>query len=415
MAHVAAPAYLGDDFSTAPPGHRFSLYLPYWVRGTWAREPDKAAGKGGLPVATGKAPTFQSVVAMGQAFTASNRALVVRQSAIAAPLNEQGAMLTLHAEAVAPFTTGLGNEHPLENGFAFLNPYGLPYLPGSGVKGVLRQASRELIDHHWGSDQGWSADAVDALFGKTGETTDADGAAELQRGALTFWDVLPQIDGDALQVEVMTPHQNHYHQNDATPHESGQPNPIHFLTVPPGSKFTFHVQCDLAFLASLPPDLASNGAWQHLMNAAFVHAFQWLGFGAKTAVGYGAMKEDLDARRACELQATQRREAAQAAAREQALSEMSPQQREQHEAGQSLAEFRAALDTERQLKRYKKGSAFDELRNAFLRRAMAWTEPTLRADAARALREAYKFTDWPGNSERKKEVKLSLTALDGQP
>lgn len=415
MAHVAAPDYLGDDFSTAPPGHRFSLYLPYWIRGTWAREPDKAAGKGGLPAATGKAPTFASVVAMGQAFTALNQKLVERQKAAAALLIEQGAMLTLHARAVAPFTTGLGNEHPLENGFAFLNPYGLPYLPGSGVKGVLRQAARELIGHHWGSHQGWTDGAIDALLGKTGDTTDAEGATELQRGALTFWDVLPQIEGDALQVEVMTPHQSHYHQNGATPHESGQPNPIHFLTVPPGSKFAFHVHCDLAFLARLSPELADDGAWQRLLNAAFVHAFQWLGFGAKTAVGYGAMAEDLDARRASELRAAERRAAAQAAAREQALSEMSPQQREQHEAGQALDEFRAALDTARQLKPYKKGSAFDGLRAEFLRRAMAWTEPSLRADAARALREAYKFTDWPGNSERKKEVKLSLTALDGQP
>ena len=28
------------------------------------------------------------------------------------------------------------------------------------------------------------------------------------------------------------------------------------------------------------------------MEAAFEHAFAWLGFGAKTAVGYGAMEED---------------------------------------------------------------------------------------------------------------------------
>jgi len=29
-----------------------------------------------------------------------------------------------------------------------------------------------------------------------------------------------------------------------------------------------------------------------LLTAAFTHAFAWLGFGAKTAVGYGAMEED---------------------------------------------------------------------------------------------------------------------------
>ena len=64
----------------------------------------------------------------------------------------------LDALATAPFTTGLGNEHPLENGFAFLNPYGLPYLPGSGVKGVLRQAARELASGQWGEARGWSTE-----------------------------------------------------------------------------------------------------------------------------------------------------------------------------------------------------------------------------------------------------------------
>ena len=288
MGQAAAPAYLGNDFSKTAPGHRFSLYLPLWVRGPWTREPDKQANtKDGTP-ATGKAPTLRTVVGLGDYFADLNRKLCERQSALATPLAAQGQLLTLHAVAVAPFTTGLGNEHPLENGFAFLNPYGLPYLPGSGVKGVLRQSARELADHRWGDTQGWTDGAITALFGKAS----ADGETDHQRGALMFWDVLPQVEGDALQVEIMTPHQSHYYQNGDSPHESGQPNPINFLTVPPGSKFVFHVQCDLPFLKRLPLELAADGQWQQLLGAALQHAFQWLGFGAKTAVGYGAMHEE---------------------------------------------------------------------------------------------------------------------------
>ncbi|HWO99019.1 MAG TPA: RAMP superfamily CRISPR-associated protein [Methylococcus sp.] len=77
------------------------------------------------------------------------KALADRQTALAATVPAE-ALLKLEATGVAPFTTGLGNEHPLENGFAFLNPYGLPYLPGSGVKGILRQAARELASGTWG-------------------------------------------------------------------------------------------------------------------------------------------------------------------------------------------------------------------------------------------------------------------------
>jgi CRISPR-associated protein Cmr6 len=39
------------------------------------------------------------------------------------------------------------------------------------------------------------------------------------------------------------------------------------------------------------PDLAEGNCWQQLLRAAFEHAFAWLGFGAKTAVGYGSMTQ----------------------------------------------------------------------------------------------------------------------------
>ena len=190
--------------------------------------------------------------------------------------------MRLDARAIAPFTTGLGNEHPLENGFAFLNPYGLPYLPGSGVKGVLRQAAHELASGEWDDSHGWSEEPcyplliggkpvldakkqpvvlsmLDVLFGR--ETS--SGESDHVRGALMFWDVIPQVEGDSLMVEIMTPHQGHYYQwkkdqrgneIEVPPHESGQPNPISFLTVPPGSRFVFHVRCDLALLGRLAPD-----------------------------------------------------------------------------------------------------------------------------------------------------------------
>jgi CRISPR-associated protein Cmr6 len=214
-------------------------------------------------------------------------------------------LLRIEAKAIAPFTTGLGNEHPLENGFAFLNPYGLPYLPGSGVKGVLRQAARELAGGQWGDDKGWSEDPryeirvsedpdepplrltmLDVLFGR--ETK--PGEQEHFRGALCFWDVIPEIEGDSLLVEIMTPHYADYYQQGVPPHDSGEPKPISFLTVPPGSRFLFHVTCDTLHLERTAPDLAKDGHWKQLIEAAFEHAFRWLGFGAKTAVGYGAMR-----------------------------------------------------------------------------------------------------------------------------
>jgi CRISPR-associated protein Cmr6 len=323
MPIAAVPTYLrGQDFSGASPGMRFGMYLTLWgvnrrsqallwtthdigyeVRGQQRQEREVRYEN--------KVSALTDARRLNRNDKASMNALHERQVLGFKTSVPADAGLCLDALAVAPFTTGLGNEHPLENGFAFLNPYGLPYLPGSGVKGVLRQAARELASGDWGDTRGWSEDPrypllrdgkpvvdskrqpvvlsmLDVLFGR--ETP--AGESEHVRGALTFWDVIPQIAGGSLAVEIMTPHQTHYYQKGDVPHESGQPNPISFLTVPPGSRFVFHVQCDRMLLGRLAPDLVAAARWKALLDAAFRHAFEWLGFGAKTAVGYGQMKPD---------------------------------------------------------------------------------------------------------------------------
>jgi CRISPR-associated protein Cmr6 len=244
---------------------------------------------------------LDAACALNETDGAALRALANRQRRLTEPLEKSGAALVLDAIAVAPFTTGLGNEHPLENGFAFLSPYGLPYLPGIGVKGVVRQAAGELASGEWGDTGGWNSaesypleigerticlSLTDVLFGREAPP----GEREHVRGALTFWDVFPQIEGDRLLVEVMTAHQSHYYQRDDTPHDSGSPVPINFLTIPPNSRFVFPVLCSLPHLRRLAPPLAAGDRWRDLVGAAFRHAFEWLGFGAKTAVGYGALK-----------------------------------------------------------------------------------------------------------------------------
>lgn len=347
MPVAAVPAYLGDDFSSASPGMRFGMYLMVWGIDRQTRDllwgthdidyEVRGQDRQERPVKhENKVSALAAAKRLNDGDQRTMKALLARQKQVfdAVPGDRS---LRLDALAIAPFTTGLGNEHPLENGFAFLNPYGLPYLPGSGVKGVLRQAARELASGEWGDAQGWSDDKryalmqgkddrrrvvldqnrqpvmlspLDVLFGR--ETVGGD--SDHVRGALVFWDVIPQIKGDSLAVDIMTPHQGHYYQKksdrksgDSTaPHESGQPNPISFLTVPPGSGFAFHLQCDLEHLARLAPELAVDGRWKSLVTAAFEHAFQWLGFGAKTAVGYGALTRDKAASARYETEAAAR-------------------------------------------------------------------------------------------------------------
>ncbi|MDQ7017079.1 MAG: type III-B CRISPR module RAMP protein Cmr6 [Gammaproteobacteria bacterium] len=267
---AAVPQYLGDQFQTASPGMRFGYYLPLWMEGSFKRLEDKT-------------DALKKACAFTEGDKQHVKRLVERQAAMAEMLSAER-LCRLEAKSTAPFSTGLGNEHPLENGFAFLNPYGLPYLAGSGVKGVLRQAARELAglgEYEWDIDSKWDQARMDALFGKE----DSNNA---QRGALQFWDVIPEM--GRLQVEVMTPHQGHYYKDADQPHDSGQPIPINFVTVPAKTDFVFHVVCDETLLHRVTPCLLQE--WQTLLEEAFEHAFEWLGFGAKTAVGYGAMEWD---------------------------------------------------------------------------------------------------------------------------
>ncbi|MBW1963132.1 MAG: hypothetical protein JRJ04_16955, partial [Deltaproteobacteria bacterium] len=87
-----------------------------------------------------------------------------RQDKSAEALGEM--VWTLPTVTTSPFVTGVGMEHPLENGFAFLSPYGLPYLPGSSVKGVLRKAAEELALMEDDADRkGWDIFTLWRLFG----------------------------------------------------------------------------------------------------------------------------------------------------------------------------------------------------------------------------------------------------------
>jgi hypothetical protein len=133
MTRIAVPEAIGrsldlnDGFREAAPGHRFLMYLPMW-------KPDWSLDKGA------KASAARACCPMPTAVGQLRAGVCQRQGVLAAA---QGA-LTIEALSTAPFATGLGNEHPIENGFAFLTPYGLPYLAGSGLKGVLRRAAQEL-------------------------------------------------------------------------------------------------------------------------------------------------------------------------------------------------------------------------------------------------------------------------------
>jgi len=164
------------------------------------------------------------------------------------------------------FVTGLGRNHPVENGFAWHHTLGVPYLPGSSVKGMLRAWCRDWLDE----------DRPD-LFGDGPTPTDPDAG---RVGGVVFLDALPTRPVK-LRADVMTPHYQPYHtgrpETAPIPGDWFSPNPIPFLTVAPGQAFHFAV---LARTGAAAGDLV----W---VRDRLIEALEWIGAGAKTATGYG--------------------------------------------------------------------------------------------------------------------------------
>jgi len=359
----AAPSYVGTEFGACPPGHRFRMYFDVWSD-RWGTQ-TISIKKGKPHFSDNKGPAMTRVVPVGP-FSDLADALAERQGSIA-PTPESDTALQVTAWCTAPLATGLGMEHPIENGFAFLDPYGLPYLPGSSIKGVLRRAAEELALFEPDASHGWSILAIWWLLGFdatsgffSGQGTPRDGEdpvvaeerkrwrdayleqgardhealieafidlalqkesersaarqdperflARLQddtslrssihlRGSLDFWDAYPKLPGTrsrSLHLDIMTPHFGHYSQGKGTepPGDWGDPVPIQYLTLPQATELRFVVTLDP--VGSLPEALLVKGEderprWKQLVDAALTHAFEWIGFGAKTSQGYGLM------------------------------------------------------------------------------------------------------------------------------
>lgn len=381
MAMAAVPKYLGEDFSGADPGARFGLCFAGW-RDDWSQ--DK----------TGKTDALKGVVNLSADCRQRLTALIDRQKVLAAV--QGSGLLTVVAVSTSPFVTGTGMEHPLENGFAFLAPYGLPYLPGSGIKGVLRRAAQDMAgvgtEFIYPNPAGWQADDIDMLFGKETESRDADTART--RGVLQIWDVMPLPAGDQLGIDVMTPHHGAYYRGDSTPADCESPVPIPFLVVPAGSRFTFHVVCDDRRLSD-----ALRERWRGLLEAAFAHAFDWLGFGAKTGVGYGQMGEDPAAaeKRAAETVRQAKAEAARIEA------EKPPEQRE-------IERLQAMLDEARASNRKQRaGGDLQQLFREIAEAAIGWPAHR-KAQVLPLLQEISK--SWLEGDEKKRR-KTYLDPLQG--
>jgi CRISPR-associated protein Cmr6 len=154
-----------DFIEKAPPGHKFGPFFNIWSR-DWSIPKE------------GKIQALKDVCALGRDASNLLNELLNRQKRMVQLCGED--IFSISGMSSSPFMTGVGMEHPLEIGFAFLNPYGIPYLPGASVKGVIRKAAEDLALGFYGDQtDGWSILDVWWLFGFEAESAYLTGKAPI--------------------------------------------------------------------------------------------------------------------------------------------------------------------------------------------------------------------------------------------
>ena len=172
---------------------------------------------------------------------------------------------------------GIGAEHVQETNMTLEHVYGIPYLPGSTLKGVLRSW---VIREHFKNDEKLAMRDIEnstpADLKQKKEDFFTVFGSQKTSGKVRFLDALP-AGNFRFELDIMNPHFSKYYTGSEFPTDDQKLNPISFLTLK-DVPFRFLIYAQTA----VPLDLAKN--W-------FTEAITNLGFGAKSAVGYGYFRE----------------------------------------------------------------------------------------------------------------------------
>lgn len=185
-------------------------------------------------------------------------------------LTKEAQIPMYRAKTLGRMTVGLGSASVLETSIKLHHTYGVPYIPGSALKGLTASYANQHLGEEWKK----TSDAYKILFGFNSE----DGENQTA-GYITFFDAL-YIPGESssspLCPDVMTVHHEGYYQNEenSAPADWDKTNPISFLT----AKGEYLV-------ALYGPKEWVNSAFDIL-----TLALKEMGIGAKTSSGYGQME-----------------------------------------------------------------------------------------------------------------------------
>lgn len=175
-----------------------------------------------------------------------------------------------------------GGESTTDGTLLMHHTYGVPYVPGSALKGLARARLCSCPD-------GGEARAR-VLLGFLPETAAERALGKGHASHIEFLDALwipepsgPGTAGSALALDAVTNHHSDYYtreQNRPLPLESDSPIPVESLTVSPKTRFLVIVEC--------AADLQPHADW--LVDRVLLPALAEQGLGAATGASYGRMK-----------------------------------------------------------------------------------------------------------------------------
>lgn len=172
---------------------------------------------------------------------------------------------------------GLGNASIHEFGVNLNHPWGVPYIPGSALKGV----ASSYLQKHGGED--WFRDSKSScksrlqaeIFGGEFET---NGSSYI--GNVIFNDAwLEPTEDNLFQLDIINPHHQEYYAEKN--HPTGMESPIPVKLAALKAELSFHICLEG------PQDQVK------LIKDVLISALSETGIGSKTAVGYGRFQHIL--------------------------------------------------------------------------------------------------------------------------
>jgi len=191
----------------------------------------------------------------------------------------KGLGILTHSLVMGPewrMVVGLGGASVYETSMTLHHVYGIPYIPGSALKGVTRSW---VIANCFESNESKALEdkGFVLIFGST-----------KSKGKVLFFDAFP-MEKPTIMVDIMTPHYKDYYSKGMAPGDYDSPNPIPFITVEK-TKFNFMVGIEAKDNVTIDKDYFEGKRVWDVAKEWLNKALREHGIGAKTAVGYGILK-----------------------------------------------------------------------------------------------------------------------------